>query len=97
MLYLSIACIVLSTLVAVGNIAGCIGAAKRRKEGIEGGYSNVPFVSVGLSIGGYFLGGSSVGPWAFAPALLDPGTWVLLAVPVAIVGSYKNKDKEVEP
>ena len=85
MIYIAFVCLGVSTLIACGNIAGCIGAAIRKKRGIDRGYTCIPLVSILFSSLAWAFGGPAFGLWVFIPAALDPGTWMLLALPFAVM------------
>ena len=87
MTYVAIACIAVAALVALGNLAGCIGALIRNKRGIDQGYSSIPLVSVVFCTLAWLLGGQDFGWLTFTPALLDPGTWMLVALPFVLFGT----------
>lgn len=71
----------LAGLIAFGNIRGCILAARNKKNGIDRGYSNVPFVSLILCGCAYVLAKDTFGFWVFIPAIVDPGTLMTLCLP----------------
>lgn len=85
MVYFAYACLGISIMIAIGNIAGCVGAERRYRRGIEEGYSSVPILSLLFSFLAWAFGGSSIGIWAFIPAALDPGTWMLVGLPLALL------------
>jgi len=58
----------------------------RKKRGIDQGYTCIPLVSILSSSLAWALGGSVIGPLAFVPAALDPGTWMLIGLPLAAIG-----------
>ncbi len=94
MVYFAYACLIISMLIAIGNIAGCVGAARRYRRGIEEGYSSVPILSLFFSFLAWAFGGSSIGIWAFIPAALDPGTWMLVGLPLAFFDiTWPQKEK----
>jgi hypothetical protein len=76
--------IALATLVAIGNMAGVYGALRRQRQGISGGYSCVPVLSISFAFVARSLASETVGWWAFLPAVLDPGTWVVAVLPIAL-------------
>jgi hypothetical protein len=71
--------VLLAAYVAVMNIIGCASATK------EHGYSCVPLISLLFCIFAYSYGGEVLGVWLFLPALVDPGTWVLLLAPCYVI------------
>ena len=85
MTYIAFVCLGVSALIACGNIAGCIGAVRRKKRGIDQGYTSIPLVSILFSSLAWAFGGPAFGLWVFIPAALDPGTWMLLALPFAVL------------
>ena len=85
MIYFAYASLGIAILIAIGNIAGCIEAVRRKRRGIEEGYSNIPLISLLFSFLAWALGGSAIGIWAFIPAALDPGTWMLIGLPLAFM------------
>ena len=94
--YIAFFCLGVSTLVACGNIAGCVGAVIRKKRGIDQGYSSIPLVSILFSFLAWALGGQAIGPLAFIPAALDPGTWMLIALPFAFVDVIRPDRNDTE-
>jgi len=78
---LALPMILLSTFVAAGNIRGCIWAVRNKRNGIDKGYSNIPFVSVLLCSCAYLLAKDVWEVWVFIPALIDPGTLMTLYFP----------------
>jgi len=78
---LAIPIVVLATFVALGNIHGCFRAAQNKKNGVDKGYSSVPFVSAVLCGCAYMLAKDVLGLWVFFPALIDPGTLMMLYFP----------------
>lgn len=76
MLIVAIICLVLSALLMLGQWASLI-AASRRGEG----YSCVPLISLLFGVAAFLLGRPTLGWWALLPAMLDPGTWVCVALP----------------
>jgi hypothetical protein len=81
----------LASLVAIGNISGCLAAHKRKKQGIDKGYSNIPLVSLAFSILAWLAGHDRLGMWPFLPAALDPGTWLSLYMPWVIWTQFIRK------
>jgi len=81
MLILSIVFLLVAICIASMNIAGCIVAYRRRQKGIEGGYSNIPILSLLLCGLAWLTGREYLKLWMFIPALVDPGTWALIALP----------------
>ena len=84
MIYVSIIFLILSALVALGNIGGIVSALRRKKQGDDHGYSSVPFISLIFSYFAWLSARDAIGLWAFLPAVLDPGTWMLLALPLKL-------------
>ena len=78
---LAIPMVLLAAFVAAGNIRGCVWAAQNKKNGIDKGYSNVPFVSLLLCGCAYVLAKDTLGFWVLIPALVDPGTLMTLYFP----------------
>jgi len=98
MIYVSIIFLVLSALISVGNIGGVTAALIRKKKGIDRGYSCIPFFSILFSLGAWLLGRNTIGLWAFTPALLDPGTWMIVAFPKVLFEAFRDKkEKRTEP
>jgi hypothetical protein len=77
--------IALGSLVAVGNIGGCIGAYLRSRRGEGGGFSSVPFLSLLFCVLAWVLSRDQFTPWVFLPAILDPANWSLIALPVFLL------------
>ena len=94
MIYGSIVCLIIASLIGLGNIIGCIAASIRSKRGSDKGYSNVPFFSLLFSFGAWLLGRQTIGYWSFLPTVLDPGTWMLLALPVVIIENLRHKKSD---
>jgi len=61
--------------VALANIVGCVTAKK------DHGYSCVPLLSLLFCTIAFFVAGEPLGYWLFVPAIIDPGTLVVLLVP----------------
>lgn len=91
MFWVSIVLLVIASLIAFANVGGSIDAARRHRKGEKGGYSYVPLLSLICSAGAWALARDTIGFWAFVPAVLDPGTWVLVALPGAIINSYRRE------
>lgn len=85
---LAIPMLLLATLVAVGNLGGCIAAVRRQRAGGDKGFSSIPFVSLILSCASYALAGDKLGLLVFLPALIDPGTLMALYFPVVIWNEF---------
>ena len=81
----------LSCLVACTNIAGCIAASVRKVQGVDKGYSNVPFLSLLFALVAWFLSHEEFGLWPLLPAALDPGTWMTLYFPWVIWTEFIRK------
>jgi hypothetical protein len=79
--------LILSSLVAIGNLVGCVRATK------EHGYSSVPVLSLLMCTIAYASARDIIGLWAFLPTVLDPGTWVLFILPVYLVYRRLFADK----
>ena len=73
---------VLGSLIAVGNIAGSIRAYLQRRRRAGDAFSSVPLVSLFCSGVTWLVSGDRFVPWVFLPAILDPATWSLIALPV---------------
>lgn len=76
MVYLAYAMLALATLIAVGNVGGLVAAAKSKR-----GYSTVPLLSLVICTAAFYIARDAIGAWAFLPALVDPGNWVLVLLP----------------
>ena len=96
MIYVAIALLMIGTLAAVGNMGGTISAIRRQRRGNKHGYSNVPFISLAFCAGAWALGRDTIGLWAFVPTALDPGTWMLVALPGALIDSFRNPPEKTE-
>lgn len=70
----------MSSFVAAVNGYGVV-SARRRGECL----SPIPMVSLLLGGAAFLLAPRSPGPWAFVPTALDPATWALLWLPVALL------------
>ena len=97
MVYGAIICVGLSGFVAFGNISGCISAARWKSKGIDRGFSCVPFFSLIFSLLAWLLGRTTIGLWAFLPAVVDPGTWMLVALPGVLIAIYRDKANNTAP
>jgi len=75
MVYVASAFMFLAALVAVANIGGWVTATKGR------GYSAIPLLSLVFCTIAFLTARETFAAWAFLPALLDPGTWVLAVLP----------------
>jgi hypothetical protein len=84
MIYLSVICLILSSLIALGNIGGSVAAWRRKKRGIDRGYSNVPLISLLFSYLAWLSARNTIGLWALLPTVLDPGTWMLISLPLLL-------------
>lgn len=73
---------ILASFIALGNIIGCVRAEPQR------GYSAVPFLSVLFSGAAWICSSDSIGFWTFIPAVLDPGTWILVILPFYLIWRY---------
>lgn len=80
-LIVAVVLLILSALVALGNIVGVATAYRNRWRGIDKGYSCVPFVSLILGLLGWWAGHGRLGSWPLLPAIIDPGTWTWLGLP----------------
>lgn len=87
MLYVAAIFLVFAVLILVGNIAGCVEAHRH-----HGHYSNIPFLSLIFSALAWVCGSSTFGLWAFLPAALDPGTWMLAALPFCLIRQSGKRD-----
>lgn len=74
----------LASFIAIANIYGCMLAGQNRRKNINKGYSCVLALSLICCIIAYFLGKGIFGFLAFIPALIDPGTWLILCIPWVI-------------
>lgn len=97
MVYFAYASLGVSILIAIGNIAGCVGAARRFGAGSEEGYSSVPILSLFFSFLAWTFGEPSIGIWAFIPAALDPGTWMLVGLPLTFFDITWPQRKRAKP
>jgi hypothetical protein len=88
MLHVAVILLVLATLVAAANVAGCAQAILRQRRGSTRGYSCVPLLSTLLAGAAWLLGGDRMGLWPLVPALLDPGTWM---IPMAIGAHFLRR------
>jgi len=85
---------VLATFIAINNIVGVAAAIIRKRHGSDKGYSTVAVVSLLLSIAAWWFGGSTIGLWAFVPAMIDPGTWSLVLLPLYLLFAYRKDTKD---
>ena len=91
MVYITIICLALSSLVAVGNLGGCIAAMRRKRQGIDRGYSSVPLISLVFAFLAWLTARHTVGAWAFLPTVIDPGTWMLPVLPWVLVKDFGTR------
>lgn len=89
--HLSVILLIIAALTALGNIAGGIGALRRKRSQGGRGYSHIPLISLLCCLGAWNFSRETMGFWAFLPAAVDPGTWVLAALPRAIFENFQNK------
>ena len=78
---LTILLIALASYVALMNFAGTYLAIQRRRKGISGGYSSVPLVSLMFCLMAVAISYDTLGFWPLIPALIDPGTWLIVTMP----------------
>ena len=83
--------LVLAMYVAAMNIAGSVRTILRRRKGIPGGYSSVPLVSIVFGGGAWWLANDTIGWWAMLPAVIDPGTWVLVTLPFLLWERFRRR------
>ena len=93
MTMLGIIFLVLSALIASGNIGGCIAAHHRKRKGIPGGYSNVPLFSLLFSTLAWLLARKTLGAWSFLPAIVDPGTLMTIIAPWILFNEFWKQKK----
>lgn len=81
----------LSGLVATANIYGGASAMWRKcYRDDPRGYSSGGLISWVLGTLAYLVGHNYLGLWAFLPAILDPGTWILAWLPVVLFRELRN-------
>lgn len=68
----------LAAALVAGNAICLVIAARRRAQGLAGGYSLVPFVSALFAVAAWLFGRDRFGAWVLLPALFDPAHWMLL-------------------
>lgn len=88
MICISISCLAFSALVAFGNLVGCIAAVRRKRRGIDRGYSSVPLISLVFAFLAWLAARHTIGAWAFLPTIIDPGTWMLVVLPWVFVKDF---------
>ena len=88
MIYLAIILLTLGVVTVMSNIGGCVAVVRRMRKGIDGGCSNVPLISLICCAGAWAFARDSLGLWAFLPALMDPGTWMLIGLPKAPISCF---------
>lgn len=84
----SLVCMGLGSLIAIGNIAGALAAMRNRRKGIQKGYSSIPLLSLILCGAAYAAGGDSPGLIVFLPCLFDPGTWLTACLPYILYKEF---------
>ena len=67
----------LSALLAISNLSSFNETWLRNRHGARLKHSPVPLISLGCCCLAWFKGRGMIGLWAFLPALLDPGTWMI--------------------
>jgi hypothetical protein len=92
MIATAIILIVLASYVALMNLAGNYQTLQRRRQGASGGYSNVAIVSFAFCLLARRLAPDVIGPWAFIPAIVDPGTWTIVILPFFLVWRALKKN-----
>ncbi|MCP4677842.1 MAG: hypothetical protein GY854_20460 [Deltaproteobacteria bacterium] len=85
--------VVLASLMALINISGPISARMDQKKGIDRGYTYSPVISLAFSSLAWFTGGDELGPYVFIPAIVDPGTWLLVIAPFVLIPQFLGRDK----
>jgi len=86
---------VLSCLVAIANIVVGIGGMVRKRTGLPGRRpSMIHLLSIVFSIVAYICAGSTLGPWVFIPAIIDPATFFILAAPILLLRMRKQAHNE---
>jgi hypothetical protein len=88
MYFLALVLITLALLVANANLGGTMAAYRRQSEGIEGGYSNAPLLSIIFSVLAYWFYPSEPKGWILLIPLLDLGTWSLIILPFFLLREY---------
>lgn len=96
MIYIAFVCLGVSVLIACVNVAGCIVAAIKKSRGTDQGYTCIPLISFVFSSLAWALGGPAIGPLAMIPATLDPGTWMLVALPFGFIEINRSHRKGTE-
>lgn len=89
MSYVALGLFAFAVLMAFGNLAGGIAALIRKRRGGDRGFSSIPLVSLVLCTLAWAIGGQALGWWVFIPAILDPGTWMLAALPFVLLEEFK--------
>lgn len=92
MFYLSVACLVLSSTVAGGNLVGVLGAMRRKRNGIDRGFSTIPICSLLFAIGAWLFSPEVIGFLAFLPAVVDPANWSLACLPFLLIRELRDTD-----
>jgi hypothetical protein len=86
--------------ITFGNWSGTLQAYRNRKNGIPRGYSQIPFLSLIFCALASLVYPFRPWWWILIPTALDPGTWVLLYLPVVIWRQWplcKPSNEELEP
>jgi len=87
----------LSASIAVGNIGGVLAAVRRQRRGDDRGFSCAPFFSVVFGAAAWIAGPGPLGIWVLAPAVLDPATWSLVALPFYLLFGGGGEPPAGEP
>jgi|ERR1019366_10485717 hypothetical protein len=90
MTYISIVFLVLASMVVFFQYAALIEFYIRSRRGDPGGHSVLPIMSLFFSLLAWAYGYETFGLWAFLPAILDPGTWVLVFLPFVLFHIWRN-------
>jgi hypothetical protein len=97
MTILAVILIALASIIALGNVSGCISVVLRRRRGETGGYSSIPLLSLLFCGLAWLLSGDQLAPWVLLPALLDPATWSLIVLPAYLLLRSPDADRERSP
>ncbi len=81
----------LAALVALANWTCFLRNYRNRRRGVARHYSIVPALSFILLMIAGFVCPRGPGVWIAVPVVLDPGTWVVIALPFAMLRAWYSR------
>lgn len=92
---IGIAFVVLASFVCLANIVSSVLRMVRKRKGISRRTaSNIHVLSIVFSVMAYVFAGDTLGAWVFIPAVIDPATLFLFAVPILLMRMRKQAENE---